>query len=55
MIMSNTQFGLKFGVAKEENVNPIDTVYTELIQLRHQNRALENRVKHLEAQNMSMT
>jgi len=33
----------------------IDAVYTELIQLRQQNRVLETRIKQLELQNFNMT
>ena len=33
----------------------VDEVYTELIQLRNKNRALEGRIKQLENQNFDMT
>ena len=33
----------------------VDNVYTELIQLRNHNRALSERIKHLEIQNFNIT
>lgn len=45
--------------AQIKNITPkvtsIDEVYTELIQLRNKNRALEGRIKQLENQNFSIT
>ena len=50
MEKSNTEYG-KFGGALK-NIKPkvttVDEVYTELIQLRNKNRALEGRIKQLE-------
>ena len=58
---SNTQYG-KFnmnapleGTSVNQNQEfTIDAVYTELIQLRQHNRALETRIKQLELQNFNM-
>lgn len=52
MEKSNTEYG-KFGVGGHvKNIQPkvttVDEVYTELIQLRNKNRALEGRIKQLE-------
>lgn len=59
MEKSNTEYG-KFGQgATLKNITPkvttVDEVYTELIQLRNKNRALEGRIKQLENQNFDMT
>jgi hypothetical protein len=60
MEKSNTEYG-KFGNqgATLKNITPkvttVDEVYTELIQLRNKNRALEGRIKQLENQNFDMT
>ena len=59
MEKSNTEYG-KFGRGGAlMNITPkvttVDEVYTELIQLRNKNRALEGRIKQLENQNFSMT
>lgn len=62
---SNTQYG-KFNMNAPLEQPPgsalsgnqeftIDAVYTELIQLRQQNRVLETRIKQLEFQNFNMT
>jgi len=52
MERSNTEYG-KFGQGSTlKNITPkvttVDEVYTELIQLRNKNRALEGRIKQLE-------
>lgn len=48
MIKSNTAYG-KFNINELNNKpSSIDSVYNELIQLRHKNRALEGRIKQLE-------
>ena len=52
MEKSNTEYG-KFGNGGHvKNIQPkvttVDEVYTELIQLRNKNRALEGRIKQLE-------
>jgi hypothetical protein len=52
MEKSNTEYG-KFGNGGAlKNIKPkvttVDEVYTELIQLRNKNRALEGRIKQLE-------
>lgn len=39
----------------EPKVTSVDEVYTELIQLRNKNRALEGRIKQLENQNFNIT
>jgi hypothetical protein len=48
MEKSNTEYG-KFGQGALKNIVPkvttVDEVYTELIQLRNKNRALEGRIK----------
>ena len=58
MERSNTEYG-KFGQGALKNIQPkvtsVDEVYTELIQLRNKNRALEGRIKQLETQNFSIT
>jgi len=58
MEKSNTEYG-KFGGTHLQNITPkvttVDEVYTELIQLRNKNRALEGRIKQLENQNFSIT
>ena len=59
MEKSNTEYG-KFGNGGAlKNIKPkvttVDEVYTELIQLRNKNRALEGRIKQLENYNFSMT
>ena len=58
MDKSNTEYG-KHGSGELQNITPkvttVDEVYTELIQLRNKNRALEGRIKQLENQNFSMT
>jgi regulator of replication initiation timing len=62
MQKSNTQYG-KFNMNAQLTTNEpsdkpdftIDAVYTELIQLRQQNRVLETRIKQLEFQNFNMT
>ena len=58
MESSNTEYG-KFGQGGAlKNITPkvttVDEVYTELIQLRNKNRALEGRIKQLENQNFSI-
>ena len=61
VVESNTKFG-KFG-GYDKNITgdtidgdmSVDNVYTELIQLRNHNRALGDRIKHLEIQNFHMT
>ena len=59
MEKSNTEFG-KVGAGGDmknidARVTTVDQVYTELIQLRNKNRALEGRIKQLENQNFSIT
>lgn len=59
MEKSNTEYG-KFGnggslKGVQPRVTTVDEVYTELIQLRNKNRALEGRIKQLENQNFNMT
>ena len=59
MEKSNTEYS-KFGNGGTlKNITPkvatVDEVYTELIQLRNKNRALEGRIKQLENTNFSMT
>ncbi len=58
---SNTQYWKFYMNAPLEGDTPnqnqeftIDAVYTELIQLRQHNRALETRIKQLELQNFNM-
>ena len=56
---SNSQYG-HFNRFKEEKfedsgVISVDSVYNELIHLRKMNRALEDRIKQLEVQNLRMT
>jgi cell division protein FtsB len=41
--------------SSQQVVTKVDEVYTELIQLRNKNRALEGRIKQLENQNFDMT
>ena len=57
---SNTQYG-KFGsnykqqeTFQSDNMT-VDNVYNELILLRKNNRALGERIKHLEVQNFNIT
>ena len=59
MERSNTEYGKFSQGGSLKNITPkvttVDEVYTELIQLRNKNRALEGRIKQLENQNFSMT
>lgn len=52
MERSNTEYGKFGGGGHVKNIQPkvttVDEVYTELIQLRNKNRALEGRIKQLE-------
>jgi len=49
MEKSNTEYGKFGGGGHVKNIQPkvttVDEVYTELIQLRNKNRALEGRIK----------
>lgn len=54
---SNTKYGhmgSRMDDANDSGVS-VDSVYNELIHLRKQNRALEERIKQLEVQNFRMT
>ena len=59
VVESNTKFGKFGGYDKndtgENDEITVDNVYTELIQLRNHNKALGDRIKHLEIQNFHMT
>eukprot|EP00347_Sterkiella_histriomuscorum_P001469 403371916 len=56
MVKSNTQYGkFNMNATMDQPPTTIDGVYTELIQLRHKNKALEGRIKQLEVQNFRMT
>ena len=56
MVKSNTQYGkFNMNATMDQAPTTIDSVYTELIQLRHKNKALEGRIKQLEVQNFRMT
>jgi len=59
MDKSNSEYSKFGGGGNLKNITPkitsVDEVYTELIQLRNKNRALEGRIKQLENQNFSMT
>ena len=59
MEKSNTEYGKTGRGGNLMNITPkattVDEVYTELIQLRNKNRALEGRIKQLENQNFSMS
>ena len=59
MEKSNTEFGKVGSGGDMKNIDArvttVDQVYTELIQLRNKNRALEGRIKQLENQNFSIT
>jgi hypothetical protein len=46
MMKSNTQYGkFNMNATMDQPPTTIDAVYTELIQLRHKNKALEGRIK----------
>ena len=59
MEKSNNEYGKVGQGGHVKNIQPkvttVDEVYTELIQLRNKNRALEGRNKQLENQNFNMT
>lgn len=59
MEKSNTEYGKAGRGGQLKNIQPrvttVDEVYTELIQLRNKNRALEGRIKQLENQNFNMS
>jgi hypothetical protein len=58
-IMEKSNNEHKYPPHNLKNITPkvtsVDEVYTELIQLRNKNRALEGRIKQLENQNFTMT